>query len=122
MDVALGYRFLPKRCQKLPKLSQANSLVSWDNPRLICPRFNCRIVNAVGNQHAIGPTGEVVIKLRTGAAVGTPFPIQHAQTPLGLGVDGKPGISFRFVLLDQVGDVIKLSFPIGRLLRLRPTW
>ena len=75
-----------------------------------------QIVDAVRNDHARRPTGEVVVErpegpLRPHAAVA----VELSQMLLGLGVEGKHRVSRRAVLGLQLGDALELRVPVGRL-------
>jgi integrase len=69
-----------------------------------------RIVDAMRNQHAVRPTGEVVIKrLRSPAALAK----QLTQELFRLSIHGKVRLPDGVVLVDQVSNVKKLRVPVG---------
>lgn len=74
-----------------------------------------RIKDAVRNDHAIGPTGEVMVeRLEGSAATNSALTKQLPLELFGFGVDRKTGISGLFILLDKLGDILELGIAIGR--------
>lgn len=55
----------------------------------------------------------MVKRLERFAAANAALAIELPKVFFGLGIDGKPGVSFRFVLLDQLADSLELSVAIG---------
>ena len=55
----------------------------------------------------------MVKRLERFAAANAALAIELAEMLFGLGIDGKPGVSLRFVPLDQLGDSLELSVAIG---------
>ncbi len=73
------------------------------------------IVNAMRNEHPVSPAGKVMIEsAKRSAAADAARPEQVAQMFFGLGVYGKVRISDCFVLIDETGDIHKLSVTIVR--------
>jgi len=74
-----------------------------------------RIVDAMRNQHAVRPTGEVVIKrLRSLAAPRAALAKQPTQELFRFRIHGKVRLPGGVVLVDQVSNVKKLRVPVGR--------
>src|SRR5688572_31394812 len=73
------------------------------------------IVNAVRNQHAVSPTGKVMIEGMKGmCAAHTTGPKQLAQMLFRFGVNGEIGIASGFIRCDEFGDPLKLRVAIRR--------
>lgn len=74
-----------------------------------------RIEDTVRNDHALGPTWEVMVeRLKGSAATNSALTKQLPLELFGFGVDRKTGISGLFMLLDKLGDILELSISIGR--------
>src|SRR3989442_15703815 len=73
------------------------------------------IVNTVRNEHAIGPTGKIMIEgtkgLRTAHATG---PKQLAQMLFRFGVNRKIGIPSSFIFRDECSNPLELRIAIRR--------
>src|SRR3989442_12475003 len=73
------------------------------------------IVNAVRNQHAVGPAGKIMIegvkRLRAADSTG---PKKFAEMLFRFGVNRKRGIAGFFVFRDQIVDPLKLRIAVWR--------
>lgn len=74
-----------------------------------------QIKDAVWNDHALGPTWEVMIeRLKGSVATNSALAKQLSLELFGFGVDRKTGISGLFIRLDKLGDILELSIAIRR--------
>ena len=72
------------------------------------------IVNAVRNQHAVGPAGKIMIEgMKRLCAAHAPGPKQLAQVFFRFGVNRKIGIASCLVLSNQAGDLLELRITSG---------
>lgn len=75
-----------------------------------------KIVEAVGNDHARGPTGEVRVEGAKGPLrPHPPGPIEGPEMFFRLGIQGQHGVPGGHVRCPQPGDALELLLAIGRL-------
>ncbi len=85
-------------------------------PDVDMPPVGDAIVNPMWNDNATCPLRVIMVKaLKRCAASCSAFAVQGSQMLFGFGIHGKPGISQRFVLLDQFGNTQKLWVAIRML-------
>ena len=78
------------------------------------PTVSDRIVDAVRNDHAVSPTGKVVIEcLERLIAANSASTVKLAQMFFGLGVHGKVRVAQNFVFVDQRCNSLKLGIAVG---------
>lgn len=74
-----------------------------------------QVVDAVRNDHAGGPTGEVVVERAEGPLrPHATLAIELSEVLLGLGIQGKHGIARVEVLALQFRNALELRLAIGR--------